>query len=145
MKQQHFGNHTRMAHWTYYFSLLLALVGVIGSSVKLYRSCTTGISGLLVPIVLLCLSLSAMIAIYYIRMNALIAQDRAIRAEESLRHFILTGQLPNPSLRISQIIALRFASDEELPALSQRAISENLTPKQIKMAIQTWRADFHRV
>lgn len=145
MNQQHFGNHNRVAHWTYYFSLLLALAGLIGSSVKLYRSCTTGLSGLLVPIVLLCLSISAMIAIYYIRMNALTAQDRAIRAEENLRHFVLTGQLPHASLRLSQIIALRFASDEELSALSQRAVAENLSPKQIKMAIQKWRADYHRV
>ena len=76
---------------------------------------------------------------------ALKAQDRAIRAEENLRHYVLTGKLLDKQLRMGQIIALRFASDEELPALAQKAAEENLSNKQIKAAIRNWRADTYRV
>ena len=81
----------------------------------------------------------------YIRIFALKAQDRAIRAEENLRHFALTGKLLPAQLRIGQIIALRFASDEEFPALAAKAAAENLSNKEIKLSIQHWRADWYRV
>lgn len=76
---------------------------------------------------------------------ALKAQDRAIRAEEGLRYFILTGKPIDAGLSLSQIIALRFASDEELPALAQRAALEGLSNKEIKGQIKRWRSDWHRV
>jgi hypothetical protein len=76
---------------------------------------------------------------------ALKAQDRAIRAEEGLRYFILTGKKLDTRLSIRQIVALRFASDEELPSLVEKAIVENLGNKEIKQAIKNWRADEYRV
>jgi hypothetical protein len=76
---------------------------------------------------------------------ALKAQDRAIRAEESLRYFILTGKRLDPFLSIKQIVALRFASDQEFPALVQKTIEENLGNKEIKQLIRNWRADNYRV
>ncbi|MBK6950691.1 MAG: hypothetical protein IPH24_01250 [Crocinitomicaceae bacterium] len=79
------------------------------------------------------------------RMFGLKAQDRAIRAEESLRYFILTGKPISKNLRLGQIIALRFASDEEFVALAARAENENLKSKEIKQAIKNWRGDYHRV
>ena len=82
--------------------------------------------------------------LWYARVFALRAQDRAIRAEENFRHFILTGKAFDSNIRLGQIIALRFASDEELPALTKRAIDEKLTQKQIKEAIKKWKADHHR-
>ena len=81
---------------------------------------------------------------WFARGFALKAQDRAIRAEESLRYFVLTGKPLPGVLRMSQIIAIRFASDEELAALVQKAIDEKLSNKAIKQAIQNWRADHHR-
>ena len=76
---------------------------------------------------------------------ALKAQDRAIRAEENLRHFALTGKLLDPRLDMRQVIALRFASDAEFVALARRAAADTLTPDAIKQAIQNWRADTYRV
>jgi Family of unknown function (DUF6526) len=75
-------------------------------------------------------------------------QDRIIRLEERLRYATLLPAAELPllqSLTLKQMIALRFASDAELPALALRAATENLTPKQIKESIQIWRPDIHRV
>lgn len=75
-------------------------------------------------------------------------QDRNIRIEESLRYFVKTGKSfseKEAKLRLSQIIALRFASDEEWLPLMDRAIAENLSSKDIKLAIVDWRADYRRV
>jgi hypothetical protein len=78
-------------------------------------------------------------------MFALKAQDRAIRAEENLRHFVLTGKLLPAGLRIGQIVALRFAADEEFVALAVKAASENLGSKEIKQSITNWKEDTYRV
>ena len=82
---------------------------------------------------------------YYVRSFPLKAQDRAIRAEENLRYFKLTGKLFDDKLKMSQIIALRFASDNELTGLTEKAIKENLSNSEIKKQITNWRADFERV
>jgi hypothetical protein len=82
---------------------------------------------------------------FYVRHFAVRNQDRIIRAEENFRSYRLTGKVLDPRLSRSQVVALRFAGDEEFPGLCQRAADENLTPAQIKTAIQKWRADHHRV
>ena len=79
------------------------------------------------------------------RVFALKAQDRAIRAEESLRYFILTGKPLDHRLTLGQIIALRFASDEEMPALAEKAVTHGLSNDDIKKQIRVWRMDVHRV
>jgi len=78
------------------------------------------------------------------RSFSLKAQDRAIRAEENLRHFVLTGKVLDKSLTIRQIIALRFAPDEEFIALAERAVKENLSNDDIKKAVKNWKEDNHR-
>jgi len=78
-------------------------------------------------------------------MFALKAQDRSIRVEENFRHFVATGKPLNSSLRISQIIALRFAGDAEFVALAKKAADEKLSSKEIKQLIKDWKGDYHRV
>ncbi|MBL7708063.1 MAG: hypothetical protein JNJ86_03285 [Chitinophagaceae bacterium] len=142
MSEQNFKNHTRIVPGYHGVSFLLILAGLVGSIVNLFHAdAATHYSAALIVvifIVLICL-------FFYARLFALRAQDRAIRAEENFRHYILTGKPHDKNLRLGQIIALRFASDEEMPALAKRAVEEKLSQKQIKQAIQNWRADHHRV
>jgi hypothetical protein len=79
------------------------------------------------------------------RIFALKAQDRAIRAEENLRHYVLTGKLLDARLTPRQITGLRFAPDGEFPALAQRAAAENLAVDDVKKAVKNWRPDTYRV
>jgi hypothetical protein len=81
---------------------------------------------------------------WYLRIFALKAQDRAIRAEENFRHYLATGKVFPKELRMGQIIALRFASDDEFVALTTKAIAENLSNKEIKGLIKNWKADHDR-
>jgi hypothetical protein len=91
------------------------------------------------------LTVSMLILALLARIFALRAQDRAIRAEENLRCFVMTGKLLHPGLTIRQIIALRFASDSEFVSLANRAAKDALTPVDIKKAVQSWRSDNYRV
>jgi hypothetical protein len=72
-------------------------------------------------------------------------QDRVIRAEENLRYYVLTGKLLPAGIRMEQVIALRFAPDEELEALVNRALNENLSHNEIKKAIKNWKGDYNRI
>lgn len=79
------------------------------------------------------------------RMNTLKVQDRTILVEEQLRHFNLTGSPIDSKVTIPQLIALRFASDDEFPKLASKAALTNMTPDEIKREIQHWRPDTYRV
>lgn len=138
---QNYSNHTRLVPMYHFVggTLLVAILG--GSIVNLIKSdASSHYSAALLVLVALVL----LILFWYARVFALRAQDRAIRAEENFRHFILTGKPLDPSLRMSQIIALRFASDAEFPALAQRAVAENMPMNEIKKAIVNWKADYNR-
>jgi hypothetical protein len=79
---------------------------------------------------------------------ALTAQDRIIRLEERLRlHALLPAEdrAHINEFSTKQLVALRFASDDELPALAHRTLTQNLEPKAIKQGIVNWRGDYHRV
>jgi hypothetical protein len=141
MKEQNFKNHAKMVPGFHYIALPILLVLFIGSIVNLVHAeeghflSSSLIFGMCIVLILVS---------YYARSFALRAQDRAIRAEENFRHFILTGKVLPNGLRISQVIALRFASDKEFPELTEKALSGNLSNKQIKEEIKQWRADNHR-
>lgn len=79
------------------------------------------------------------------RKYALTLQDRLIRTEEQLRYFMLSNKRISPKITLQQLIALRFASDEEYLELVEKTLSENLSPASIKQLITNWRADNNRV
>lgn len=142
MKQQNYKNHSRLLLGWHGITFFLLLAALVGSVANLFHAPAEHhyAAALITILTLVCCLFFA-----YIRIFALKAQDRAIRAEENLRHFALTGKLLPAQLRIGQIIALRFASDEEFPALAAKAAAENLSNKEIKLSIQNWRADWYRV
>lgn len=142
MAEQNFKNHTRLVGGYHGLTFLLILAFIGGAVRNIMRS---NESNEYSAWLLLLLGVILVLLFFYIRAFALKAQDRAIRAEESLRYFQLTGKRLPQQLRIGQIIALRFASDEELPGLVDRALSEQMGNKQIKQQIRNWRGDYHRV
>lgn len=144
MPAQNYANHRQFVpvfHGVLTFILVTTLIGSVvnlfesfGDHERLYNA------SLIVVLVFISLML-----FYFVRTFPLKAQDRAIRAEENLRHFVLTGQLLDSQLELRQIIALRFAPDDEFTSLAKRAIAEQLSPDAIKRAINNWRADTNRV
>ena len=142
MSTQNFQNHVRYVPGFHYVTsaAILALLG--GSIVNLLQAAPENFysAALLVLASIIFISM-----FYYLRMFALRAHDKAIRAEERFRYYVLMGKQMDSRLRIGQIIALRFASDEELEALAKRAVDEKLSGKAIKESIRQWRPDYNQV
>ena len=142
MKQQNFKNHGKWVigyHLVTFFAILLLIIGSIRGFLK------SSDDNLYPASLLLLISFILLFMFYFLRVFALKAQDRAIRAEEKLRYFILTGKVLSSKISTRQIIGLRFASDEEFPTLVEKAEKENLSEKEIKAAIQNWKEDLYRV
>lgn len=140
-KPQQYSNHR---HWVplYHFLTLPAMLLLLAGAAYVLKS-TAG--GSRAPAALFGLAVLVIISVsFHCRSFALKAQDRAIRAEESLRYFILTGQRLPDALTLNQVIALRFASDEEFVFLVNRAVAEHLSPDTIKRSIRQWRPDTYR-
>jgi hypothetical protein len=142
MHAQNYKNHKQIVYSYYLLTGLpiLVLIAISIASINMHSETAKhwGLMFLLVGYILLTI-------LFKSRGFALKAQDRAIRAEESLRHFILSGKPIDNRLTLSQIIALRFASDDEVLSLSRRAVAENMNSDQIKKEIKNWRADTYRV
>jgi hypothetical protein len=143
-KEQSYSNHRQIVPMYHYVTAGLLLLTFIGACVNLYQSWGDH-SRLYSASLLVTLTFATMLVALFTRSFALRAQDRAIRAEEQLRHYVLTGKLLDSRLTVPQIVGLRFASNEELAALAQRAADEGLSPKDVKQAVRNWRADTYRV
>ncbi len=141
---QSYKNHTRL-HPLHHFVLLpisvitlvVAIIYTITSIGKGQFSFTT--------FLIMALVIMSIITGLLARVNALKVQDRTIRVEEQLRYFMLTGSPIDSRLTIAQLIALRFASDNEFPELASKAAVSGMKPDEIKKEIQQWRLDEHRV
>ncbi len=140
---QTFANHARFHPPFHFFLIPGALILLILTIVNAIRHARR-----LDAWILLLIGILFPVAVFLIRINALRVQDRLIRLEERLRlEALLSADL---SARIgelteAQLIALRFASDAELPLLVPKVLAANMQSKDIKKAIVAWRADTFRV
>ena len=140
MSEQSFQNHARIDPLYHRFLVPILLIHLVwsGWNVSQHFSADT-VEALVLAIALVILG-------FYVRVNALRAQDRVIRLEEQLRFERLGIGGKFAGLSVPQIIALRFASDAELPGLADQVASGKLAaPKEIKAAIKNWRPDHVRV
>ncbi len=140
---QTYANHVRMHPPFHFFLMPATLVLLILSIINVVRHPDGLESWILVLI-----GIMAPVAILLIRINPLKVQDRLIRMEERERcETLLPGPLKSRIAELSegQLVALRFASDAELPGLAEKALNSKLPGKDIKKAIVNWRADLFRV
>jgi len=138
MKTQNAQNHAQFVPLFHFGMFAVCVACFIIAGINLFSGITS------ISILLFLTAIALNLAFVFIRTFPLKVQDRAIRAEENLRHFALTGKLLDKNLTMSQIIALRFASDSEFEDLAVRALKENMSSKQIKQAVKQWRADNFR-
>lgn len=139
---QTYANHARFVPLFHFVTLPLAMINLLYSVYRVFQAFhVESVMALIVAFVLTAVAL-------FSRVNALKAQDRVIRFEERMRMQLLLPDDLKPrinDLTTGQCVALRFASDDELPALVKKALDENADQKTIKQAIQNWRPDFQRV
>jgi hypothetical protein len=139
---QNLGNYVRRDPLFHFLLIPVFAISVIGSFVHLYRR--PGLHSAWMTIVMI----AALVAIFKIRSYPLKVQDRVIRLEERLRLMTLLDVGMRPRIgefTEGQLVALRFASDGELPALAVRALNEKLGGAEIRKAIREWRGDYWRV
>jgi hypothetical protein len=144
---QNYSNHTRWYPLFHFVLMPLLVLNLLSHLVRLFLAAPeSGRKALAFWVVL---SFALILLALVSRLQSLKAQDRTIRLEERLRYReLLSPELAQKAsdLRVGQIIALRFASDDELANLAQQVIDGKLTSqKEIKMAIKNWRADYLRV
>ncbi len=138
MKTQNAQSHAQFVPVFHFGLFSICVACFIMAGINLFSGITS------TSILLFLMALALNLSFVFMRMFPLKVQDRVIRAEENLRHYAMTGKLLDKNLTMSQIIALRFAGDEEFVGLAERALKENMSSKQIKQAVKQWRADNHR-
>lgn len=142
MKTQNYKNHRKFVIGYHVVSLLGVLSLIIGSIMNLIY---TTPENLYSASLLVLVSVLLLFAFAFLRSFALKAQDRAIKAEENFRHYLLTNKPLPQNLTMRQIVGLRFAVDDELPNLVEKAVKENLSEEAIKKSIKNWKGDYYRV
>ena len=146
MEQQSYAKHAKFVPLYHWVLFGLIVVAFIGSLVNLYRRVFgDNHAGRLSAELITIMAVALILLFGFARIFPLKAQDRAIRAEENLRHFALTGKLLDSRLNIKQIIGLRFASDAEFAELARRAAEEGLSLDAIKKSVKNWRPDYDRL
>ena len=140
---QTFKNHTKNVPLFHFVALPILLLNVIWS---LVRAATDFSADTAIGIVV---AFALLIVAFFARVFALGAQDRVVRLEERLRMQHLLPDDLKPRINdftTNQMIALRFASDAELPDLARKVLDENIGErKAVKQLIKTWRADYQRL
>jgi hypothetical protein len=138
---QTYASHRRFDPWYHIVAFALLLLAFIGACIHVVRQPGAGVWELF-------LTLGILVLFFRVRIYALRVQDRIIRLEETLRMKAILPEAWHVRIREltpGQFVGLRFASDEELPALLEAALDEKLSGEAIKKRIRIWRADTFRV
>jgi hypothetical protein len=143
MSTQNFKNHGRYVPLYHFIMPLLILSLIVGSVINLF-DCLHKKDALYSASLICLIGPLVLFLWWFCRSFAVKAQDRAIRAEENLRYFAIAGKLLDSKLTMAQIVALRFAPNNEFVALAHRAVEENMKPAEIKKAIVNWKEDHNR-
>lgn len=141
-RPQTYANHVKWVPLFHYVALPLLGINLVLALVGLLDGITVA------TLNRVGVAVGLMLALFFARVNALTAQDRVIRLEERMRMQRLLPDDLQPRIdevSTAQCVALRFASDDELPALVRRALDEKADQKTIKQAIENWRPDYQRV
>jgi hypothetical protein len=144
MKEQNYKNHRRFVIGYHVITSFLILLILVSSLYYIFASERGGLTLKSSEFIFL-ISVVLLFQYFFLRSFALKAQDRAIRAEENFRHYLLTGKSLDSKLTIRQIIGLRFASDEEFPELAKKAADSGMSEEDIKKSIKNWKPDTYRV
>jgi hypothetical protein len=144
VEEQSYAKHAKMVPMFHGVLFLLLLATLIGSIVNVWQSIGNH-DRLYSASLILVLTLCAFMTTLFARVFPLKAQDRAIRAEENFRHYVITGKPLDGRLTIKQIVGLRFASDAEFPELARKAADGNMTLDEIKKSVKNWRVDHDRL
>lgn len=145
MAVQNYKNHIRFYpphHFVFYPIILLLL----GSSI--YYAVNDAPNQKLWIFISILIFVVGWLAFMLRQHYALVLQNRIVRTELRYRYFVITSTRFEPMenlLNDSQLFALRFAPDAELPNLVQRAVAENMSADAIKKSIVNWFPDHHRV
>jgi hypothetical protein len=135
--EQSYANHAHRPILTTIAGVFIgpAVILLIASAIRQPSMLTFGIA---------CLSLGAFVLVLISRAYTTRLQDRIIRLEMHGRLARLGRDRDFARLTTPQVVALRFASDAELPALCDRTLAENLSADQIKRGVTSWQSDLHR-
>lgn len=147
MAEQSFANHRKMVPGYHYAAIGILTINFFWALYRLIWP-LPGVP-LFDRLLAVAVALALGLILFYTRVFPLQAQDRVIRLEEALRMERLLPPDLKPrigELRRGQIIALRFASDEELPELTRAVLDGGIkNPNEIKKRIRNWRADHFRL
>lgn len=142
-EEQNLSNHTRFSPPFHFFVLPVMLLNFVWSIYR-WKVVEFSFDGLVSVI----FALAVLVGFISVRTMAMKVQDRVIRLEERLRfERVLPADLQSriPEFTIQQLVALRFASNSELPELARKVLDENVKDrKAIKQLIKTWRPDYLR-
>jgi hypothetical protein len=147
MDEQNFANHRRFVPGYHYVAFGILVINLIWSLFRLFAG-LPGV-GFFDRLLNVAVAVALLLLAWYLRVFPLKAQDRVIRLEEALRlERLLPANLKTRigDLRPGQLVALRFASDAELPELTRTVLDRGITsPDEIKKMVRSWRADHLRM
>ena len=143
MQEQSYAKHAKFVPMFHGVLFGIIVLTFIGSLVNVWQS-LGDYERIYSASLIAAITVALVLLFFFTRIFSMGVQDRAIRAEENLRHFALTGKLLDPRLTIKQIVGLRFASDAEFVELARKAAEGSMSPDEIKKSVKNWRADHDR-